>query len=78
MKADHQLLLASAAKLTALGKEVDDARATLKRLVDANVSYDSPEMLAAYEHFKLLDVPWKDIERQHLELRAELLGSSKQ
>lgn len=72
MKSEHQLLIASAVKLATLGEKVEAARDKLRRLAMAGVSYESPEMLAAYNDFKELDEQWKEIERQHLELRASI------
>lgn len=72
MRSENQLLIASAAKLVSLGKEVEVARTELRRLVEQGVPYDSPEMLAAYHSFTEKDNLWKEIERQHLALRAEI------
>jgi len=72
MKSNNQLLLASAARLYALGVDVEGAREELRRLVAARVPYDSQEMHSALQNFQELDVQWKEMERQHLELWAEI------
>ena len=72
MKSDNQLLLVSAARLYALGIDVEGAREELRRLVAAGVPYDSQEMHAALQNFQELDVQWKEMERQHLELWVEI------
>lgn len=72
MKSDNQLLLVSAARLYALGVDVEGAREELRRLVAAGVPYDSEEMRSALQNFQELDVQWKEMERQHLELWSEI------
>ena len=49
------------------------ARAKLKELVEQGVPYDSDEMKLAYQNFKELEQQWKALERQHLELRDEIV-----
>jgi len=67
------LLLASAARLYSLGVDLEAARERLRQLVERGVSYESSEMKKAYEEFAALDRQWKDLERQHLDLRDEIL-----
>ena len=67
------LLLASAARLYSFGVDLEAARERLRELVARGVSYDSPEMKQAYEEFAALDKQWKELERQHLDLRDEIL-----
>ena len=67
------LLLASAARLYSMGIDLEAARDRLRQLVEQGVSYESAEMAEAYEVFSRLDKLWKDLERQHLELREEIL-----
>lgn len=67
-----RLLLLSAARLYSLGLDLEAAREKLRRLVEKGVSYDSEEMLRAYEEFTVLDGEWKNLEKQHLELRDEI------
>ena len=67
------LLLASAARLYSLGVDLEAARAKLKELVEQGVPYDSDEMKRAYQDFKELEQQWKALERQHLELRDEIV-----
>lgn len=67
------LLLASAARLYSMGVDLEAARAKLKELVEQGVPYDSDEMKRAYQDFKELEQQWKALERQHLELRDEIV-----
>ena len=67
------LLLASAARLYSMGVDLEAARAKLKELVEQGVPYDSDEMKRAYQDFKELEQQWKALERQHLELRDEVV-----
>ena len=67
------LLLASAARLYSMGVDLEAARAKLKELVEQGVPYDSDEMKRAYQNFKELEQQWKALERQHLELRDEIV-----
>lgn len=67
------LLLASAARLYSLGVDLEAARERLRELVENSVSFDSPEMKTAYEEFAALDKQWKELERQHLALRDEIM-----
>ena len=67
------LLLVSAARLYSLGVDLEAARERLRELVEQGVSYESPEMKTAYDEFTALDKQWKELERQHLDLRDEIL-----
>ena len=78
MDARKELLLLSAARLYSLGLDVEVAREKLRQLVERGVSYDSEEMLRAYEDFAALDGQWKEMERQHLELRDEIRRERKE
>ncbi len=62
----------SAARLYSLGLDVEAAREKLRQLVDQGVSFSSEEMLEAYEDFTALDGQWRELEKQHLELRDEI------
>ena len=72
MDARKDLLLKSAARLYSLGVDLEMARNKLKKLVDQGVPYDSKEMKDAYREFSELDTQWKELEKQHLELRDEI------
>lgn len=72
MDARKELLLMSAAKLYSLGLDVEAAREKLRQLVERGVSFSSEEMLQAYEEFTALDGQWRELEKQHLELRDEI------
>ena len=67
------LLLASAARLYSMGVDLENARVRLRQLVERGVSYDSDEMKQAYRDFRELEQQWKALEKQHLELRNEIL-----
>ena len=67
------LLLASAARLYSMGIELEAARERLRQLVERGVSYDSDEMKQAYRDFIDLEHQWRALERQHLELRDEIV-----
>ncbi len=68
-----ELLLASAARLYSMGVDLEAARAKLKELVEQGVPYASDEMKQAYQNFKNLEQQWKALERQHLELKNEII-----
>ena len=67
------LLLASAARLYSIGVDLEAARERLRRLVEQGVPYQSKEMRQAYQDFKELELQWKALEQQHLELRDEII-----
>lgn len=73
MDNEKDLLLASAARLYSMGVDLEAARERLRQLVAQGVPYDSEKMKQAYLDFKALDEQWKALERQHLELRDELV-----
>ncbi len=73
-----ELLLASAARLYSLGIDLEAAREKLKRLVERGVSFDSDEMFTAYREYSELHRQWRDLEKQHLDLRNEVLRDSGQ
>lgn len=67
------LLLASAARLYSLGVDLEAARERLRKLVARGISYESEEMRTAYQEFTTLEAQWKEMERQHLALRDEIV-----
>ena len=76
MDARKDLLLKSAARLYSLGVDLEMARDKLKKLVEQGVPYDSREMKDAYKEFSELDEQWKELEKQHIELRDEITEQS--
>lgn len=76
MDARKDLLLKSAARLYSLGVDLEMARDKLKKLVEQGVPYDSQEMKDAYKEFSELDAQWKELEKQHVELRDEITEQS--
>ena len=67
------LLIASAARQYSMGVDLEAARERLRLLAERGVSYESDEMKRAYLDFKDLEQQWKTLERQHLELRDEII-----
>ena len=73
MDARKDLLIKSAARLYSVGVDLEMARDKLKKLVEQGIPYDSSEMKDAYKEFSELDKLWKEMEKQHLELRDEIV-----
>lgn len=78
MDARKELLLRSAARMYSLGVDLDGAKEHLRRLVDAGVGYDSPEMAQAVSEYTELKQQWVKLEQDYLELRAEVLQGGDQ
>ena len=72
------LLLRSSARLYSVGMDLEGARERLKRLVEQGVPYDSDEMMQAYQEFNEIDQQWKEMEKQHLALRDEILRDERE
>ena len=72
------LLLTSSARLYSLGVYLEGARERLKCLVKQGIPYDSDEMLQAYQKFTEMDRQWKEMEKQHLALRDEILRDERE
>ena len=73
MDNEKDLLIASAARLYSMGIDLEAARDRLRQLVEQGVPYNSDEMRQAVQDFKELDRQWKELEREHLALRDELV-----
>ena len=73
MDNEKDLLIASAARLYSMGIDLEAARDRLRQLVEQGVPYHSEEMKQAVQDFKALDLQWKELEKQHLELRNEVI-----
>jgi len=73
MDNEKDLLIASAARLYSMGIDLEAARERLRRLVEQGVPYSSDEMRQAVQDFKELDRQWKELEKQHLEMRDEVV-----
>lgn len=69
---EKKKLIAQAAKLTALGYEVEAARRKLRRMVAKKIPFDSDRMRAALEEFQTIDAQWKQFEQEHLAFRDTL------
>lgn len=67
------LLLMSAARLYSMGIDLEAARERLNQLSEQGLSCSSQEMLEANQDFERLELLWKELERQHLELRDEII-----
>ena len=74
MDARNELLLLSAARLYSLGLDLEAARESLRQMVERGVPYGAEELRAALWQFKKLEAQWKEMERQHLALREELIN----
>ena len=72
MDNEKDLLIASAARLYSMGIDLEAARDRLRQLVEQGVPYSSDKMKQAVQDFKELDRHWKELEREHLELRDEV------
>ena len=72
MDARKDLLIKSAARLYSLGVDLEMTREKLRKLAEQGVPYDSQEMKDTYKEFSELDTQWKELEKQHLELRDEI------
>ena len=72
------LLLRSSARLYSVGMDLEGARERLKHLVEQGVPYDSDEMMQAYQEFNEIDRQWKEMEKQHLALRDEILRDERE
>jgi len=73
MDNEKDLLIASAARLYSMGIDLEAARDRLQQLVEQGVPYNSDEMRQAVLDFKELDRQWKELEKQHLELRSTVI-----
>ena len=71
---NKDLLIASAARLYSMGIDLEAARDRLRQLVEQGVPYNADEMKQAVQNFKELDRQWKELEREHLRLRDEVMG----
>lgn len=69
MDGEKDLLLMSAARLYALGVDLEAAREELRRLVESGMPYESPKVIAAYAGFKRIEELWKSLEAEHLKLK---------
>ena len=73
MDAIKDMLLMSAARLYSLGVDLEMSREKLRRLAEQGVSFHAKEMADAYEAFLALQRQWEELEKQHLELRDEII-----
>lgn len=73
MDNNKDLLIASAAWLYSMGIDLEAARDQLRLLVEQGVPYNSVEMKQAVQDFKELDWQWKELEKEHLKLRDEMM-----
>ncbi len=68
-------LLRCAAKLYSLGFELDDAKAGIRKLVEAGTDNYAPEMARAVSKYTTLKRQWEALEYEFLKLRQEILES---
>ena len=72
-RADKQLLLRQAQKLTTLALVAERERSKLKKLVERGFSHDDQEMLQTLKRFKTADAKWKQREAEHLQMKRKVL-----
>ena len=73
MDKEKNLLIASAARLFSMGIDLETLRERVRQLVEHGVPHTSDEMKRAVSDFKDLEQQWKALEKQHLELRDEVM-----
>ena len=73
MDKEKDLLIASAARLFSMGIDLETLRERVRQLVEQGVPHTSDEMKRAVLDFKDLEQQWKALEKQHLELRDEVM-----
>ncbi|WP_312159802.1 hypothetical protein [Oscillibacter sp.] len=64
-------LIRQASKLYTLGVTVEKRRNKLRRLIEKNFSYDSPQIKKVLSEFQTADEEWKRLEQEHLQYRAQ-------
>lgn len=69
-------LIRQAGKLYTLGITVENRREKLRRLVEKQVPYDSPQMKEALLEYQKADEEWKRLEQEHLNFK-KLGGENK-
>jgi len=67
-----ELLIRVASKLYSIGLDLDYAKEKLRKLVSEGVSFDSTQMLDAYNEYKELEEQWKSLEADYIMMREEL------
>ena len=67
----------SAARLYSLGVDLEAARERLRQLNEQNTAFDSDEMRQACLECEELDRQWKNLEKEYLELRDEILSENR-
>lgn len=65
-------LIRQTGKLYTLGITVENRREKLRRLVEKQVPYDSPQMKEALLEYQKVDEEWKRLEQEHLEFRDRM------
>lgn len=65
-------LIRQAGKLYTLGMTVENRREKLRRLVEKQVPYASPQMKEALLEYQKADEEWKRLEQEHLEFRDRM------
>lgn len=72
MDKEHLELLSLGQKLYHCGIAVEAARAEVRRLAEAGVPYDSPEMESAVQNFQKQDAQFQSLEQAYRLLRAKI------
>lgn len=70
-------LIRQAGKLYTLGITVENRREKLRRLVEKQVPYDSPQMKEALLEYQKADEEWKRLELDHLDYKRILASKNR-
>ena len=76
MDSKKDLLLRSAARLYSLGIDLEGAKERIKKLVDAGMPYESPEMVQAVHEYAEIKEQWENLEQEYLSLKKEITGET--
>lgn len=69
VQAKKELLIRTAAKLYSIGIDLDYAKEQLRKLVNEGVSFNSSQMLDAYNKYKELEEKWNSLEAEYLDMK---------
>lgn len=72
MQSKKELLIRAATRLYSIGMDLDYAKEKLRKLVNDGVSFDSSQMMNAYNEYKALEEQWNSLEAEYLDLRDDI------
>ena len=75
MKNKKNELVLSALDLVRVGETLEEAKGTLRKLVEQGVPYESEEMKKALDECLLLQEKWKVLEAEHIQLKNRTAGN---